>query len=128
MPQLSAETTLHIHDRLIRVTGGGSGLREPGLLEAIAAKPTASFGGQDLYPTVADKAAALFEALCNYHVFVDGNKRTAITCLEYYLSLHNLRVTASMKARETFVLRTATSHRDLADITTWIHQHSRPLE
>jgi death-on-curing protein len=62
----SPSDILRIHDRIIEVTGGSPGLREPGLLSAIAEKPLATFDNHDLYPTLADKAAALFEALCNY--------------------------------------------------------------
>jgi death on curing protein len=124
---INPQTIIRIHDRLIEETGGSLGLREPGLLAAIVEKHHASFGGEDLYPTLADKSAAIFEALCNYHVFVDGNKRTAITCLEYFLFLSGQRLTASMAERERFTLQTASTHPDLGDVAKWIEQHSRPI-
>jgi death on curing protein len=127
MRLLSASDILHIHDRLIESTGGALGLREPGLLAAIADKPQASFDGEDLYPGLTDKAAAIFEALCNYHVFVDGNKRTAITCLEYFLYLNDYQLKVSMAERERFTLEVATSHPDLAYVAQWIEQHSRSV-
>jgi death on curing protein len=124
MRLLSASDILRIHDRLIEATGGGLGLREPGLLAAIADKPRASFDGEDLYPGLEDKAAAIFEALCNYHVFVDGNKRTAITCLEYFLYLNSRQLKASVAERERFTLEVATTHPDLADVAVWVKHHS----
>ena len=127
MRLLAAPDILHIHDRLVEATGGSSGLREPRLLAAIADKPRASFGSEDLYPELADKAAAIFEALCNYHVFVDGNKRTAITCLEYFLYLNGQYLKATTQERERFTLQVANSHPNLADVAAWIQQHSRPL-
>ncbi len=126
MELLSIQDILRIHDTVVQTTGGSLGLREPGLLEAIVEKPQASFGGEDLYPHMFDKAAAVFEALCNYHVFVDGNKRTAITCLEYLLHLNTIILTASAKERECFTLETAKTHPELANIAAWIKDHTQP--
>lgn len=125
MELLNTRDIVRIQDTIVQTTGGSLGLREPGLLEAIANKPHVGFGGQDLYPTLFDKAAAVFEALCNYHVFVDGNKRTAITCLEYILHLNNLRLTASADERERFVLQSATSRPEIAEVAAWIKANSR---
>lgn len=119
-----AQDILHIHDRLIEATGGSAGLREPGLLAAIADKPHAIFGGKDLYPEMYDKAAALFESLCNYHVFVDGNKRTAITSLEYYLYLNGQRLNRGSEERENFTIKVAASRPDLTEVANWIASHS----
>jgi death-on-curing protein len=112
-----------IHDRVIHETGGGLGVREPGLLIAVAEKPAASFAGKDLYPTIYLKAGALFEAICNYHVFVDGNKRTSIVVLEYFLHLHNLQLSAPQQVKEDFVLWTATTNPDLDQVAEWIQNH-----
>jgi death-on-curing protein len=48
-----------------------------GFLERALARPAATFGGEDLYPDIADKAAALMHSLALNHPFVDGNKRVA---------------------------------------------------
>jgi len=45
--------------RLLQVTGGGTGIRDLGALEAAIAQPKATFGGADLYPTLVEKATAL---------------------------------------------------------------------
>ncbi|HEX4774527.1 MAG TPA: type II toxin-antitoxin system death-on-curing family toxin [Candidatus Saccharimonadales bacterium] len=116
-----------IHDRIIKDIGGSLGIREPGLLAAIAEKPAASFGGKDLYPTIYDKAAALFEALVNYHAFVDGNKRTAIATLEYFLHLNNLVLVASAKEKERFTLHTATTNPDLTEVAAWLQTRTRRI-
>lgn len=125
MRLLSAQEIVYIHDRLIQASGGSLGLRESGLLVAIAEKAEASFGGVALYATIFDKSAAVFEAVCNYHVFVDGNKRTALVCLEYILSVNGFKLIASANEREDFVLMTATTHPDLEDVAIWIENHSR---
>lgn len=57
------------------MSGGASGIRDLGALESAVAQPHASFGGQDLYPDLITKAAALCFSLVMNHPFVDGNKR-----------------------------------------------------
>ncbi len=52
-------------------------MRDRGALESALARPAATFGGEDLYPDIADKAAALIHSLALNHPFVDGNKRVA---------------------------------------------------
>ena len=79
MNYLTAEQVLFIHARLIVETGGAHDVRELGLLLSAVARPQATFDGQDLYPDLFMKAAALLESLIGNYAFVDGNKRTAIT-------------------------------------------------
>ncbi len=124
---VSLNEIIKIHDRIIGEIGGSPGIREPGLLAAIAEKPQASFSGTELYPTIFDKAAALYEALVNYHVFVDGNKRTAISTLEYFLYRNGRHLTADKIVKERFTLDTATNAPDLADIAEWIKRHSAKI-
>ena len=74
-----------IHEVIIAETGGMPGLREAGLLHAAVARPFATFGGEELYPTDFDKAAALFHSLIQSHPFLDGTKRTAFAATLYFL-------------------------------------------
>jgi death on curing protein len=52
-------------------------LRDFGLLESAVLRPQATTFGDDAYPTLHEKAAALLHSLARNHPFVDGNKRTA---------------------------------------------------
>jgi len=117
-----------LHDRIVTKTGGSMGVREPGLLFAIEAKPQANFDQTALYPSIYDKVAATFEAICNYHVFVDGNKRTAIACLEYFLYLNNYKLLADSKEKERFVLCTASRNPTLEEIAIWIKSNSKKVK
>ena len=56
----------------------GAGIRDLGLLESAVNAPFQTFGGEDLYKTIFDKAAHLAHGLAKNHGFVDGNKRVAI--------------------------------------------------
>jgi death on curing protein len=60
---------------LIAETIGVAAVRDVGLLDAAAHRPRATAFGQDAYPTLHEKAAALLEAVVRNHALVDGNKR-----------------------------------------------------
>ena len=55
------------------------------LLESALGRPFHSMGGQDLYPTIIDKAAALFHSLIANHPYTNGNKRTAVVAVDAFL-------------------------------------------
>src|SRR5215471_10662083 len=75
-----------IHERVITRGGGGlEGIRDATLLHAAVARPFATFGEIELYPTDFDKAAALFHSLIKSHPFIDGTKRTAFAAAGYFL-------------------------------------------
>lgn len=75
-----------IHERIIARGGGGlEGLRDGTLLHAAVARPFATFGAVELYPTDFDKAAALLHSLIKSHPFLDGTKRTAFAAAVYFL-------------------------------------------
>lgn len=75
MRYLGLREVLELHRLLLERTGGLAGVRDLGLLESAVAQPLMSFGGQELYPAVAEKAAALGFSLIKNHPFNDGNKR-----------------------------------------------------
>jgi death on curing protein len=56
------EDILHLHDLSIKIFGGGNGIRDIGLLESAIARPFQTFGSEDLYPSILEKAAALVKA------------------------------------------------------------------
>ena len=124
---LSAETILVLHSEIVDATGGSHGVREAGLLAAIADKPRAAFGGTDLYPDVFTKAAVYLESVVNYHVFIDGNKRTGITVCARFLFENNHELTATNREIEEFVLSVATDKKDLAIIAAWLKKHARKI-
>ena len=125
MRYLEASEITNIHDQIVESTGGSLGIREAELLESITAKPQASFVGQDLYPTLFAKAATLYEALCNYHVYIDGNKRTSAIAMYRFLAVNGYDLTATNQELERYTLSIANGHPDLADVASWVEQHSK---
>ncbi|MFZ1396315.1 MAG: Fic family protein, partial [Candidatus Promineifilaceae bacterium] len=73
---LTLNELLTLHKRILAQSGGSAGIRAIGGLESALAQPRMTFDGQELYPTLAEKAAALGFSIIQNHPFVDGNKRT----------------------------------------------------
>lgn len=102
------------------VAGGGIACGFPlivadeGLLQSSVARPQASAFGHDAYPTLWDKAAALFHSLARNHCFVDGNKRTAWASSWAFLRLNgiNLRDVYDVDYAEQLVLTAAVGEID----------------
>ncbi|MEA3046470.1 MAG: death on curing protein [Sphingomonadales bacterium] len=89
---LDAAIALAIHDRQLAEHGGGSGVRDPGLLESALARPLNGWAyGED---DAASLAAAYAFGVVRNHPFVDGNKRTAWVLARAFLALngHELSV------------------------------------
>lgn len=59
-------------------------VRDVGLLESALARPQASAFGEDAYPNLHLKAAALLESLARNHALIDGNKRLSWTATRYF--------------------------------------------
>lgn len=125
MNYVSAEDLLVLHAMIIDATGGSNGVRDPHLLASIAEKPAACFEGSDLYPTLWKKAAILFEALVNYHVFVDGNKRTGFVATARFLSLNEYTFTASNEDVVATALKVATKDISQEELAKWFETNSK---
>lgn len=112
-----------IHFRITEKTGGSQGVRDWDLLSSALGRPQATFGGEDLYPDIFLKAAALTQSLSSNHPFVDGNKRTAIGTLEYFLYLNGLTMEATQREKVDFALWAENEKPKLEQIASWIKKH-----
>ncbi|GBE65648.1 toxin Doc [Mycobacterium sp. MFM001] len=79
-----------------------------GLLESALARPRASVFGQDAYPDLHLKAAALLHSLARNHALVDGNKRQAWTACRTFLAINGQWISAPEDDRFEFVIQVAT--------------------
>ncbi len=82
-------------------------VRDHGLLESSLARPSASVFGQDAYPDLHVKAAALLHSLCTNHALVDGNKRLAWAACRVFLGLNGQWVSAGEDERVDLVVAIA---------------------
>lgn len=97
---------------------GAADVRDYGLLESALARPQASVFGQDAYPDVWQKAAALMESLARNHGLVDGNKRIAwyATWVFLHLNGHPLDPRFDVDEAERFVLAVCQGALDMPKI------------
>jgi death-on-curing protein len=121
---LTAEQLLFIHSRIIDETGGSHGVRDVGLLKSAIARPRATFGGNDLYPDILQKAAALMDSVVNNHPFLDGNIRTAVTAVGMFLQLNDFHLTASQKTLVRFTLDVATKKLSIEQAAAWLQKNT----
>ncbi len=121
---LSVVQVRALHELQIERFGGGAGLRDPGALEAAVMRPRASFGGEDLYPDVAAKAAALMHSLVQNHPFVDGNKRVGLHAMLVFLAENGVDLTTSARELIELTLAVATSRLGVEALAIWIRQRT----
>ena len=122
---LGIEHVLHIHRAQIGRHGGLKGLRDRGGLEGAIARPRMTFGGEDLYPDVPDKAAALMHSLVMNHPFVDGNKRVGAHAAIAFLIVNGFAPEFSASELVAVTLATARGGMSAEALAIWIRQRSR---
>ena len=86
------------------------------------------FGGMDLYLPVFDTLAAYLESCAKYHPFVDGNKRTALSCAARFLFLNGYELSASNPALEKFGVDVVVKKYEIPKIAGWLRRQSKPLK
>ena len=115
---------LAIHDRLLALHGGATGLRDPGLLQSALARPRQHHA----YAKDADviAMAALYTAgIVRNHPFVDGNKRTGFVIGILFLELHGFDFKASEEDAAQAVMALAAGTLDEAAYTVWLRANAK---
>ncbi|MGY1632256.1 type II toxin-antitoxin system death-on-curing family toxin [Geodermatophilus sp. SYSU D01186] len=107
---LDVDDLLHVAGRAI----GEVDLRDVGLLDSAAARPRSTAFGEDAYPTIHEKAAALLHSLARNHPLVDGNKRLSLAATIAFYGVNGLRLTLSND--EAYDLAIAVASGELDDI------------
>jgi death-on-curing protein len=87
---LDLEAVLYVARRTLRTEPD---VRDHGLVESALARPQASAFGQDAYPDIHEKAAALLHSLARSHALVDGNKRLALAATIAFYGMNGMRLT-----------------------------------
>lgn len=120
---LSVTEVFDLHQRLITQSGGSEGLRDQGALASAVRQPQMQFGGEELYPSISEKAAALGFALIRNHPFVDGNKRVGHAAMEVFLILNGWEIEAEVDVQERPVLDVADGAVGRDELTEWLSNH-----
>ena len=119
------EQVVKIHRSLIEKTGGMDGIRDAQLLDSALKTPFQTFGGNNLYPDILDKASQLCYSLIENHPFIDGNKRIGVHLMLLFLKLNNIEVNYSQQELVDFGLDIASGKMSKNDIKGWIIEHRK---
>ena len=112
----------------IESSGGAASIRDLRLLDSALAQPRSTFDGQDLHPTLLDKAAAFCTSLVQNHPFVDGNKRIGHAAMATFLMLNGVDVVATVDEQEQLILALAAGTRSREDMVAWLTSHTKGLD
>jgi len=115
---------LAIHDRLLALYGGATGLRDRGLLQSALARPRQHHAYANSSDVV--EMAALYTAgIVRNHPFVDGNKRTGFVIGVLFLELHGFDFKASEEDATQAVMALAAGTFDEAGYTAWLRENAK---
>ncbi len=113
---------IYINGRVLnnpQILQGKQKIRDMALLEAAVARPAASAFGQDAYPELADKAAALLHSIARNHPFTDGNKRTATVAAIFMLEVNGQHVAWQPQEALAMILSVAEGRCDVDSLARW---------
>lgn len=123
MIRLSKTQILLLHEQLIAETGGSSGLRDEGMLDSALNAPFQTFGGEDVYPSLQQKAARLCFGLVKNHPFLDGNKRIGAHVMLVFLALNGIELRHTQTELSDVILQLAAGTIQSSDLLNWILAH-----
>ncbi len=124
MRYLSLAEVLDLHSRLLAMSGGALGVRDLGAAESAVSRPHATFAGEELYPDLVAKAAALCHSLVMNHPFVDGNKRVGHAAMETFLLLNGHEIDCDVDEQERIMLGLAAGNLSCDVFTEWLRAHT----
>lgn len=103
------------------------GVKDPNLLDSAINRPKQSVFGSDAYPTIYEKAAALFESIAKNHAFHNANKRTALASLIVFLKINHFRWTMGIEEEQDFTVDVVNHKYTFEEIVSTIMKHTEKL-
>lgn len=123
MKILTKEQILLLHAQLIENFGGSSSVRDDSLLDSAIKTPFQTYDGEELYPTLLDKASRLCFGLVKNHPFVDGNKRIGTHAMLVFLALNEIELEYEDSELINLILNVAAGKQSDIDILYWLQKH-----
>ena len=120
---LSKSQLLFLHSQLIAETGGMDGLRDEGMLESALHAPFQSFAGEEVCPSLQQKAARLCFGLVKNHPFIDGNKRIGAHAMLVFLAMNGIELEYTQDELSGMILSLAAGNSTQDDLLQWVIKH-----
>ncbi len=118
---------LDLEDALGQINYLGFYVRDLGLLEGCLARPKTTLFGDEAYPSLSDKAAALMHSVATTQPLIDGNKRTSWALMITFLAVNGFDVVSNPDDGFSFVLSVATDSLEVSAISQWIASRMKPI-
>ena len=126
--QFTIQDIYAFHTQLEEAFILSSGVRDENLLASAVNTPFQTFMGNDLYPSIYDKAAQLCYGIVKNHPFTDGNKRTALHSMYVYLIINGFDITASQQEVEDLIINVAAGKMTNVELTQWLRENTIQLD
>ena len=124
MYYISLCEVLKLHRRFVETSGVPVGVLNRSGLESAVEQPRMTAFGQDIYPTVIEKAVALCFSLINNHPFIDGNKRVGHIAMETFLKRNGYEIAATEDIQEEIILGVASGDVSREQLVSWLGEHA----
>ena len=122
--QITVQDIYELHAQLENAFVLSSGVRDENLLSSAVNTPFQTFMGNDLYPSIYDKAAQLCYGIANNHPFTDGNKRTALHSMYVYLIINGFDITATQQDVENMIIDVAAGNMTNVGLAQWLRENT----
>lgn len=125
MIRLTEQQVLSAHKMMIETTGGSDGVRDVSLLQSAMNAPFQAFGGEEVYPSLLSKAAAMCRSIISNHPFIDGNKRTGIHVMLIFLEVNGVQSEHTQQELIDLGFGIAVGKYDVNAILSWLSEHCK---
>ena len=122
--QFTIQDIYELHNQLEESFILSSGVRDENLLASAVNTPFQTFMGNDLYPSIYDKAAQLCYGIVKNHPFTDGNKRTALHSMYVYLIINGFDITATQQEVEDLIIDVAAGKMTNTELVQWLRKNT----
>ncbi len=126
--QLTVQDIYELHRELEDAFVLSSGVRDKNLLASAVNTPFQTFMGNDLYPSIYDKAAQLCYGIANNHPFTDGNKRTALHSMYVYLIINGFDIMATQQDVENMIIDVAAGNMTNTELVQWLQKNTVEID
>ena len=126
--QFTIQDIYELHNQLEESFILSSGVRDENLLASAVNTPFQTFMGNDLYPSIYDKAAQLCYGIVKNHPFTDGNKRTALHSMYVYLIINGFDITATQQEVENLIIDVAAGNMINIELAEWLRENTIKID
>ena len=125
MIRLTEQQVISVHSMMTKMTGGLDGIRDHEMLDSALNAPFQTFDGNELYPSLLEKAAAMCRSIISNHPFVDGNKRAGIHVMLIFLELNGIELQYTQGELVELGLGAASGQLGYDKILNWLNEHTK---